>query len=70
MDKETLKKLKEKYKKGTRVKLIKMDDASAPKVGSIGTILDVDDIGSIIVCWENGQVLNVLFGIDEVMILD
>ena len=43
-----------------------MDDVQAPPVGTYGTVTGVDDTGSILVDWDNGSGLNVIFGIDEV----
>lgn len=47
-------KLKETYTAGTRVKLTKMDDVQAPPIGTLGTVIGVDDTGSILVDWDNG----------------
>lgn len=41
-----------------------MDDPQAPPVGTKGTVLGVDDVGSILVAWDNGSGLNVAFGED------
>ena len=62
--KETLQALRERYPKGTRVELVKMDDAQAPPVGTKGTIRGVDDMGSIMVAWDNGCGLSVACGED------
>ena len=43
-----------------------MDDPHAPPVGSSGTVIGVNDIGSIMVDWDTGGRLNVLCGIDSV----
>ena len=43
---------------------VRMDDPQAPPVGTKGTVLGVDDIGSIIVAWDNGCGLSVAFGED------
>ena len=59
--------LKKEYPKGTKVELIQMDDVKAPPIGTKGTVIGVDSIGSIIVKWENGSSLNVLYGIDRVI---
>ena len=59
--------LKSLYPNGTRVKLLEMEDPFAPPIGTIGTVIGVDDIGSILVSWDNGQSLNVLYGIDKIM---
>ena len=62
--KETLQALRERYPKGTRVELVKMDDAQAPPVGTLGTVRGVDDMGSIMVAWDNGCGLSVAYGAD------
>ena len=54
------------YPRGTRVELLKMDDEEAPPFGTRGTVLCVDDTGSIKVVWDNGILLNVVYGVDEV----
>ena len=61
-----VKRLREKYPSGTRVELVEMDDQQAPPVGTKGTVHGVDDIGSILVDWDNGSSLNVAFGVDRV----
>lgn len=63
---QILKDLRESYPNGTRVVLLKMDDAQAPPVGTLGTVRCVDDIGSLLVDWDNGSTLHVLYGVDEV----
>lgn len=60
--------LKRKYPIGTRIKLIKMDDIGAPPIGSYGTVVGIDDLGSILVDWDNGSTLNVIFNVDKVEI--
>lgn len=62
--------LKRRYPAGTRVRLLKMEDPNAVPIGTIGTVEDVDDIGSLIVQWDNGRHLHVLHGIDEVEKID
>lgn len=69
MRKVPLEKLKTLYVKGTRVELIKMDDVQAPPIGTRGTVIGVDDIGSILINWDNGSSLNVLYGEDRISIL-
>ena len=54
------------YPSGTRVELVFMDDPQAPPAGTKGTIVDVDDIGSLIMLWDNGSGLNVVYGKDHV----
>ena len=64
-----VKKIKETYLPGMRIRLLKMDDVQAPPIGTEGTVRGVDDIGSILVAWDNGSGLNVIPGEDEVSIL-
>ena len=63
---EQLKHLREIYPAGTRVELIQMDDAQAPPTGTCGTVIGVDDTGSLLVNWDNGSGLNVIWGVDVV----
>lgn len=60
-----VKDLRKEYPKGTRVVLVQMDDTQAPPVGTKGTVLGVDDIGSLLMAWDNGCGLNVVYGEDE-----
>lgn len=69
MSKDTLNRLREQYPVGTRIELLKMDDAQAPPLGTRGTVKGVDDIGNIMVRWDNGSGLNLVPGIDECRII-
>lgn len=62
--KETVERIREECPVGTRVELVQMDDPQAPPVGTKGTVRGVDDIGSIMVAWDNGCVLSVAYGED------
>lgn len=62
--KETVDLLRSRYPKGTRVELLRMDDPQAPPVGTKGIVQGVDDAGSIMVSWDNGSGLNVVYGED------
>ena len=62
----TLKALREEYTPGTRVELLRMDDVQAPPLGTLGTVIGVDDAGSLLVNWDNGSGLNVCYGEDIV----
>ena len=59
--KEKLEQLRLEYPSGTRVELLEMNDIQAPPIGTKGTVLEVDDIGSLIMKWDNGSDLNVVF---------
>ena len=69
MDKRQIERVKEQYPKGTRVELIRMEDPQAPPVGTRGTVISVDDIGTIHVKWDNGSTLGVVLGEDQCRVL-
>ena len=62
---EVVERLKKQYPAGCRVELLRMDDIQAPPVGTKGTVISVDDIGSIMVRWDNGSGLSVAYGEDS-----
>ena len=61
---ETVERLRWEYPVGCRVELVQMDDVQAPPIGTKGTVRGVDDIGSIMVRWDNGCGLSVAYGED------
>jgi hypothetical protein len=61
-----LKALRKQYPDGTRVELLQMDDIQAPPFGTKGTVYGIDDTGSLLVRWDNGSGLSVIFGKDVV----
>ena len=61
---ELVKILRAAYPKGSRVVLVQMDDIQAPPLGTKGTVQGVDDIGTIMVHWDNGSHLGVVLGAD------
>ena len=64
--KDIVEKVRAEYPIGTRVELVKMDDVQAPPVGTKGTVKGVDNTASLLVDWDNGCGLNVIYGIDKV----
>lgn len=64
ISKEALQTLRAAFPKETQVELVKMDDPQAPPIGTKGTVRGVDDIGSIMVSWDNGCGLSVAYGED------
>ena len=64
--KETVEYIRSQYPRGTRVELVQMDDRQAPPPGTLGTVLGVDDTGSLLMRWDNGSGLNVAYGEDLV----
>lgn len=64
--KATVERIRREYPKGTRVELVRMDDVQAPPEGTLGTVLGVDDTGSLLMRWDTGSRLNVVCGEDLV----
>lgn len=62
---ETIEMLRRQYPAGCRVELTQMKDPQAPPVGTLGTVIGIDDIGSIMVAWDNGSSLSVAYGVDH-----
>lgn len=65
-NRETVARVRAEFPKGTRVILEKMDDFQAPPIGTLGTVRGVDDTASLLVDWDNGSGLNVVYGEDRV----
>jgi hypothetical protein len=65
-NKETVERVRREYPVGCRVELVCMDDLQAPPIGTKGTVTGVDDTGSLLVNWDNGSGLNVIYGVDRV----
>ena len=58
--------LRRRYPKGSRVKLVRMNDQYRDlKAGSTGTVTHVDDIGTIHIAWDCGSTLGVIYGVDS-----
>lgn len=72
IDKDTLARLKERYPAGCRVELTHMNDPYNTTLlpGAQGTVIGVDDIGTIHVKWDCGSSLGVVFGEDSCRKLD
>ncbi len=62
--KDVVERVRKDYPIGSLVELVKMDDLQAPPVGTRGTVQGVDDNASIMVSWDNGSGLNVIYGED------
>ena len=61
---EIVERVRREYPAGTRVRLEKMDDAQAPPIGTEGIVMGVDDTASVMVAWDNGSHLHVIYGED------
>ncbi len=65
LSREQVEKLRKIYPTGCLVELILMDDVQAPPIGTQGRVKGVDDMGSIMVSWETGSGLSVVYGVDK-----
>ncbi len=63
-NKEVVERIRRQFPVDCRVELLRMDDVQAPPIGTKGTVTGVDDTGSIMVSWDNGSGLNVVYGED------
>lgn len=70
MNRERVKFIKAMYPKGTRIKLISMEDPWSPvEPGTCGTVDAVDSIGQIHMTWDNGRTLALIYGEDRFTVL-
>ncbi len=71
IDEKTLEHLRAEYKYGTRVELIHMNDPynTKLKAGDKGTVVAVDDMGTIHVRWDYGSSLGVAYGEDRCRVI-
>lgn len=61
LKREEVERIKEKYPKGTPIRLYSMEGEHTVPPGSRGVVDHVDDIGQIHMKWENGSSLAVFF---------
>lgn len=71
ISKETLKRLRKEYPTGARVELVHMNDPYNARLfpGVRGTVVSVDDIGTIHVLWDCDSSLGVVYGEDSCRII-
>ena len=62
-------KIRETYRPGMRIRLLKMEDIQAPPIGTEGTVRGVDDVGSVMVAWDTGSSLSVVLDEDWIEII-
>ena len=67
---EIVERVRREYPAGTRVELLRMEDVQAPPIGTHGTVMGVDDTASVMVRWDNGSRLHVVYGEDACRKLD
>ncbi len=61
---EIIELLREGFPTGCRVELLRMEDPQAPPIGTLGTVIGVDAVGTIHVNWDNGCGLGCAYGED------
>lgn len=62
--------IKKMYPEGTRIELLStMDDMQGIEKGTKGTVIGVDDIGTIHMRWDNGRGLGLIPGEDNFKVL-
>ena len=69
--KEDVQILRERYPKGTRVVLVRMNDPYTKlRPGDLGTLDFIDDAGTLFCRWDNGSTIGAVFGEDEIRLYD
>lgn len=64
---ETVESLRRRFPAGTRVELLRMDDPYAKlKPGDCGTVVFVDDAGTVHIRWDCGSTLGAAYGADAI----
>ena len=64
---EIVERLRLQYPSGFRVELVSMDHPYARlKPGDRGTVVAVDDIGTVHIDWDNGSGLGAAYGVDVI----
>jgi len=65
-DRNTVRLLRDKFPEGCRVRLVDMDDPQAPPQGTEGSVMFVDDTGTVHVKWDTGSTLGAVYGEDVI----
>ena len=65
-DRNTVGLLRDRFPEGRRVRLVQMDDPQAPPQGTEGSVMFVDDTGTVHVKWDTGGSLGAVYGVDVI----
>lgn len=65
----TLAELKKRFPAGAIVELVKMEDEDSPPMGTKGSVLHVDALGTVHVLWETGSTLGIVPSVDEIRLV-
>lgn len=65
-DRNTVRLLRDKFPEDCRVRLVDMDDPQAPPQGTEGSVMFVDDTGTVHVKWDTGSTLGAVYGEDVI----
>ena len=69
-NRDQIDRIKKRYPTGTRIELLStMDDIQGVEGGSQGTVMLVDDMGTIHMNWDNGRGLGLIPGEDHFKVL-
>lgn len=69
-NRKQVERIKERYPRGTRIELLSaMVDQQGIEKGAKGTVIEVDDIGTIHMEWDNGSGLGLIPGEDNFKVL-
>lgn len=65
-----VKSIKERYAEGTRVRCNYMNDPYGVPSGTLGTVRNVDDMGTVHINWDNGSSLGACLEEDSISIVN
>jgi len=69
--KEELEALRIKYKKGSRIELVSMNDPYTKiPPGTKGTVVNVDDIGTVHSVFDSGHSIGAVYGVDTIKLAE
>lgn len=59
--------IRDKYPKGTRVRLVYINDIQSAERGTLGTVNYVDDLGVIHISWDTGSSIEISLEKDTIL---